>query len=227
MINLLPPDIKQQIRFSYFNTVLRRYIVVIVIVAGAMSAILVGGNWFARQQIEDLARSNQTVQQEIEALKEPLNQVQTFADKLNLVGELFERESHYSQFMAELSSVVPAWAQLTSLRLERTPLKPAAPQTPEEVQAQSQQQNDQQSADTPPAAAIPPEDLLLELTFVVPSETHTAILRETLATLPRFEFVDIVLTSRNSDGNSFSANYVIKLAAPAYQLYEPEGGNSP
>lgn len=201
MINLLPEQIKKDIRYSRYNTISIRYVILVAIVAVCLSLIMVSGTFFAQREINSLQEELDSKEALVGELRATEQEAKQFKEELDTVDKLFEQQSNFSVFLEELASVIPPWARLESLQLTR-PDPPKRTVTIDEdgnpVVEETKPTNDGKS---------------LDITFVVREAADAAVLRKNLLELPRIEFVDI--QSVNSDSNEESAQntkVVMRLA---------------
>lgn len=123
MINLLPLDNRKQLRASYVNTDLFKYIFLFI---GTIIALVVSiafiyitllytkGN-IEQQLVEVKQRSQATIQ-----TKQRAEQLQK---NINEVDAIFSKQSHYSNFLVEFSKALPKDVAIQNLTLSEQALK--------------------------------------------------------------------------------------------------------
>lgn len=119
MINLLPPDYKEQIAYSKRNRSLVSVFIFFASVVAVMIIILMSGRMLIGNQVKNLEQESQLLQDEISTFGSDLAQAKSLSNKINTLGQLFEQESRYSLFIEELAGVTPSWARLNNLNLLR------------------------------------------------------------------------------------------------------------
>jgi hypothetical protein len=123
MINLLPADNRKQLRSSYTNTILLKYVVFFI---GTMIAVVVSiaviyinllytkGN--IEQQLTDLKQRSQLVMQ-------PKQQAEKLQNDLTEVDKIFSKQVHYSNFLVALAKGLPSDVAIQNLDINETSLK--------------------------------------------------------------------------------------------------------
>lgn len=149
MINLLPTDIKDDIRAARANTIIIRYMMIITlaflfIVAALYTSYTV--LTMTKASAEDRIASNE-VNVQASAYNETKQQVSALSANLAEARPLFDNEVHYSRVLVRLGQVLPAGTvlgptTLTAANFSGTPaeLTVYAKSTTEADQVQSQLQ---------------------------------------------------------------------------------------
>ncbi|MBI4101049.1 hypothetical protein HY441_01070 [Candidatus Microgenomates bacterium] len=124
MINILPPDIKQQINYSKRNVRLLRYLLLSALVLGLV-LVLVGGSYiYANRQIKQLEKTLATRQQERQDYKDIEAKVQTLQSNLGLIEKLFTEKTKFSVLLNDLSAVLPDGSYINEITLTGDDKKP-------------------------------------------------------------------------------------------------------
>lgn len=122
MINLLPPDIKENYRYAHRNRVLMRWVTAASFCfLGAL--LLVGGGYlYLRQSISTTTKQIAASQQELEAqnLTKVQKEVTNISNNLKLVVQVLSKEILFSQLLQHLGAVTPSNAVLTNLNITQT-----------------------------------------------------------------------------------------------------------
>jgi len=122
MINLLPPDIKENYRYAHRNRVLMHWVTVTgFCFLGAL--LLVGGGYlYLRQSVNTTTKQIAASQQELESqnLTKVQNEVTNISNNLKLVVQVLSKEILFSQLMQHLGTVTPSNAVLTNLNITQT-----------------------------------------------------------------------------------------------------------
>lgn len=175
MINILPPDLKQQIKFSHYNVTLLRYIFLVLLVLAGIAAIA----WFSLEQMDTRILSAQSelkqLEEEADPYKDTVAQSQELQQRFNSIEELLSSRSRYSQLLRDLASVMPEGSYLTSISLtgeEKTPLS---------------------------------------LSATVPEYGDAAVLRDSLESSERLEFVDIQTITQSEQGEEEDASAEVNV----------------
>ena len=124
MINLLSPDIKQQIRFAKLNRgmlgYLRLTVVVLVVLAGIFGATI----YFVSAQADQVARDVASKQQQIAAQAPRLKLARDAADRLTAIKTISAGQTRFSLLLADLAKVLPKGVAIDSITLTGDDKKP-------------------------------------------------------------------------------------------------------
>ena len=119
MINLLPPEVKENYRFARRNRTLIRWVVATSFcLLGAL--LLVGGGYlYLRQSIHSTTQQIAASQQELESqnLTKVQNEVANISNNLKLVVQVLSKEILFSQLLQQLGTVTPNNTILTNLNI--------------------------------------------------------------------------------------------------------------
>jgi Tfp pilus assembly protein PilN len=122
MINLLPPEIKQDLFYARRNQMLLKWITTGLVCLSIGVVLAAGGYIYLRQSI------NSTTQQIAETTQQLQNQhldsvqknVTTISNNLKLVVQVLSKEILFSDLLKQLASVTPNNAILTNLAIAQT-----------------------------------------------------------------------------------------------------------
>lgn len=118
MINLLPPRIKEEIRFAKLNRVVLKYVSVVVVVAVVLAGIFSGAFYFLRQQSALVAADVADKQKSIAELgKTFLPTAQDASARLNAIKYVQGTKTHFSTLIADLAKVTPQSVQINNITL--------------------------------------------------------------------------------------------------------------
>lgn len=117
MINLLPPEIKEQVRFSKRNVVLRRYAILTTFVAAVLLGTLLGAHVFADRQIANLEDGLEEKRMELVEYEELESQVGSLDSRLNTISRLYDQQTRFSALLEDLADVLPDGAFINSIVL--------------------------------------------------------------------------------------------------------------
>jgi Tfp pilus assembly protein PilN len=122
MINLLPPDIKQNYRYARLNTKLINWVVVASFALVGLAAISIGGIWYLKQAVKpydsQIVAAEANLKQQDQAGTE--KQVKDISDNLKLVIQVLSKEILFSQLLKQLAVIIPSNATLTSFSVNQT-----------------------------------------------------------------------------------------------------------
>ena len=122
MINLLPPEIKQDYKYARHNTKLVNRVVVASVALLGLAAISVGGIWYLKQAVKpydaQIVAAETNLKQQDQAGTE--KQVKDISDNLKLVIQVLSKEILFSQLLKQLAVIIPNNATLTSFTVSQT-----------------------------------------------------------------------------------------------------------
>lgn len=194
MINLLPPEVKRQQTFARYNVQLLRYMLLVFLVAGVMSLFVLGANFYAQQRLNTLQDQLLSKEDRISGLKDTQERADSINDQLTLVDTLLDQQSYYSNFINELASSTPRWAQIVQMNLSR--------------EAQADSSSDAQTR--------------VDIDFEFASLNQVSELQRELLAMERVEYVDIQNANAGGDGSLPRATLALGLNTPPHQKLDPE-----
>ena len=118
MINLLPPDLKEQIKYAKFNRTIVRYVKMTVGVAIVIAGILAGSFYYLN--LESVAAQNNVAakQQTIDGYKgSVLPKATDAANRLSAIAYAQTTQTHFSSVIADLAAVLPQGVSLNTIAL--------------------------------------------------------------------------------------------------------------
>ncbi len=122
MINLLPPEIKQEYRYARRNTKLVNWVIVASFALVGLAAISVGGIWYLKQAVKPY--NNQIVASEnnlkVQDQAGTEKQVKEISDNLKLVIQVLSNEILFSALLKQLATIVPNDATLSNFVVSQT-----------------------------------------------------------------------------------------------------------
>jgi len=119
MINLLPPQIKQEIIFARRNTHLRKWSISLAISVVAIAGIVLIGYFFMQQNINTYQIQVEQGKQQLESQKltETQNKVKDLSNNLKLVVQVLSRELLFSKLLGQIGAVLPNGSVLSELSI--------------------------------------------------------------------------------------------------------------
>lgn len=121
MINLLPPDIKQNVSFARRNTILVKWASVLMLAILGVVIISTAGFIYLRQTTNTQEIQLKQAQNELKAkkLEETQKHVQELSNSLKLVTQVLSREILFSKLITQIGSTMPANTSLSSLNIDK------------------------------------------------------------------------------------------------------------
>lgn len=122
MINLLPPEVKEDYAYALRNSALRRWVVACV-------AALIGLGLIATYGLATLQHSIGNLQQQVavsqaslqtQHLTQTEDQVQSISDSFKLMVQVLSKEVLFSKLLKQIATVIPSNSVLTGLNISQT-----------------------------------------------------------------------------------------------------------
>lgn len=119
IINLLPPETKNQYRYARRNTRLVRWVVAMAFAFVGLAVISAGGIWYLHQtanaaQVQaDAATASLKQQNQQEVQK----QIKEIGDNIKLTVQVLSKEVLFSQLLKQIAVVTPSNAKLANLTI--------------------------------------------------------------------------------------------------------------
>lgn len=122
MINLLPPDVKQNVAYARYNTKLVRWATAFVAAIVGISVVVVIGLAYMRQSVSSYtAQIAKTEEQlKVQKLDETQAKVEEISTSLKLVLQVLGQEVLFSKLIKQVGATIPANATLTDLKIGKT-----------------------------------------------------------------------------------------------------------
>lgn len=118
MINLMPPDLKEQIRFAKMNRVALTYARVAVAVVVALGGIFAWSLVQVQQQTKDKSAAVAEKLKEVNSLKaQVLPKAQDASDRLSAVKYVQSTHTRFSLLISDIANVIPDGVVLDQLSL--------------------------------------------------------------------------------------------------------------
>jgi Tfp pilus assembly protein PilN len=124
MINLLPPQIQEQIRYAKLNRRLLRYTLWLTVVLGVLTAILFTSQWYASRQMNNLTSLLEDKKTDVAKFSEIEKKASRLQTDITAVEKLLETQTAFSLILADIASVLPQGSHITSIGLSTDITKP-------------------------------------------------------------------------------------------------------
>lgn len=119
MLNLMPPEAKEDIAYGRRNGKLLTWcFLLLAVVAGMGVMVVFGGMYIDRSKTSlqsSIASTNTTIQ--TEKLDDVQKDYQDLSDGVKLIVQILQKEIRYSKLLQQIGSVIPAKTALTSIVL--------------------------------------------------------------------------------------------------------------
>lgn len=124
MINLLPPEVKQEITYGRRNNVLVRWIVAVIIVIAGIGFMTIFGLFYINQNVKSQQKVAKIAQQSIDNrnLEATKNELQSLSDKIKTIVQILNRQLLFSKMLTTIGGILPGGAVLSDINLTTSDL---------------------------------------------------------------------------------------------------------
>lgn len=121
MINLLPPDLKDNTRYARRNTRLRRWATGLFFGIVTIAAIVMAGQLYLQRSINQYSVQVEQGREQLKAqnLEQTQTQVQDLTESLRLVVQVLSREILFSKLITQIGSALPNGSVLSELSISK------------------------------------------------------------------------------------------------------------
>lgn len=124
MINLLPPERKQQLRFARLNARLRRYLILLIVVIVINGLIFAGSLVYLNFEQQQVTKGLAVAQSDIAGYAAFKQQAEDTSTRLTAIKNLRAAQTRFSLLLTDLSKVMPAGDTLGGITLTGDASKP-------------------------------------------------------------------------------------------------------
>jgi len=117
MITILPPELKEQVKYSRYNVIARRYLVVILLIIAAVSASLWFGHRYADEQLAAYENRAETIRTEARDFQDVESEVNAFNTKMAAIDGVLKSRTAFSDVLEEFAEVLPSGAFINGISL--------------------------------------------------------------------------------------------------------------
>ena len=118
MINLLPPARLLNMKTARSNTVLRRYVELLIISMIIIAAAVAVSYYFLDSRRNDVKSALAADSKSIAILKKAQDEAQGLSGTINVVAKLLSQNIKFSDVLTKIGSVMPQGASLTNVQFE-------------------------------------------------------------------------------------------------------------
>ncbi len=121
MINLLPPDTRQNLLFARRNTQLLRWSTALLVGIGGVVAVVAFGYFFIDQNTRNVSAQVEQARAELKAqkLEETQKKVEDISGSLKLVTQVLSKQILISDLLKQTGAVMPNGSSLAGLSLSK------------------------------------------------------------------------------------------------------------
>lgn len=117
MINILPPEYKEQVKFSKYNVVLLRYLALIFIVAALLATTFWMIHMYADSQISSYQEDLSQRREELDQYSQLQDEVDELDQRLTTIDQLYRQQTRFSVLLEDLAAVLPPGAYINNIVL--------------------------------------------------------------------------------------------------------------
>jgi Tfp pilus assembly protein PilN len=118
MINLLPPDTKDNLRFARLNVTMVEYSALILITALGLIGILFFGQSLASREERLLSDLTEDKRANLSEYDDQLAEAKALDNRIDTIAALLEREIAFSELLPAIGSLVPSGTTINGLELD-------------------------------------------------------------------------------------------------------------
>lgn len=121
MINLLPPELKEQYVFARRNTALRKWATALTFGLAGVVIVTFAGLFLMQQSIVSHRSDIAAIEQRLgdQKLEETRAHAKEITDSIKLAVDVLSREILFSQLLSQIAKVIPQSANLTDLTISQ------------------------------------------------------------------------------------------------------------
>lgn len=117
MINLLPPKLKQNIKFGSYNVSIIQYGGLVLIIGVALATVMTFGVQFVRADEANLRSSISKKETQLAQYLGDQQKAIALSAKITTISKLLQGEVKFSNLIQEIGGLLPTGARLTGLQL--------------------------------------------------------------------------------------------------------------
>ncbi len=119
MINLLPPDVKNEMHFARINTVLISWIILCVIGIAGIGLVAVGGFFYMSRVESGTRQQKTTIEKEIsdDKLDSYIKDYTSFTNDVKTVSTVLQKQVLFSSLITRLAAVLPSGVVVKQMNL--------------------------------------------------------------------------------------------------------------
>jgi Tfp pilus assembly protein PilN len=124
MINLLPPTLKEQLRYAKLNRLMLRYLRLLVLIVIVLAGVFGASIYFLNAQADRSAKVVETEKAEIASYAPTVTKARDAAERLNAIKYIQGTQTKFSLLLDDLAKVLPTGVSIDSITLTGDDTKP-------------------------------------------------------------------------------------------------------
>ncbi len=119
MINLLPNDYRESLRYARKNSILLKWLTGVVIIMLLASGTIFIGRAYLQMEAKRFDNLNKETQAELQAqnIEETLDKVQNISDNLKLIVQVLQNQVIFSELIKQVGAVMPPGTILSDIEI--------------------------------------------------------------------------------------------------------------
>ncbi|HSH18721.1 MAG TPA: PilN domain-containing protein [Candidatus Saccharimonadales bacterium] len=121
MINLLPPELKEQYTYGRRNMTMRRWAALLVATLAGVAVVTFGGLFYMEKSIADYRSQVAAAEKQLkdQNLEQTRTQSKDITGSIKLATDVLSKEILFSQLLTQIARVVPPNTNLTELSITK------------------------------------------------------------------------------------------------------------
>lgn len=121
MINLLPNDYRQSLRYARRNSILMKWLIAVSLILAMSSAIVAIGSAYLKMETNNYAKLAETTKQELkdQDLEATLTKVQNISGNLKLINQVLSQQVIFSELIKQIGAVMPPGSVLSDIEISK------------------------------------------------------------------------------------------------------------
>lgn len=121
MINLLPPEVREDIAYARKNTQLLRWITAMIAVIAGIFIVVIIGQLYINQSSKSYAAQIEETQNilKVQKLEETQGKVEGISGSIKLAVQVLSRQLLFSSILKQIGAAIPEGAVLTGLSINK------------------------------------------------------------------------------------------------------------
>lgn len=124
MINLLPPGLKEQIRYAQYNRIITGYLRLTIVVLLVIASIFMGTIFYVNHQTLQVSKAAAARQDTLVAYLPTQQKLQDASDRLSSIKTLEASQTRFSVLLANFAQYLPQGVSLEGITLTGDDKKP-------------------------------------------------------------------------------------------------------
>lgn len=117
MINLMPPKLKESVKYGSYNVNIIQYIILVIVAGIALAAVIDFGVRIVKTDESKLNSSIAAKQQQLKNYSGDIEAAKALSDKIDTVDVLLDNEVKFSELIQNIGGLFPPGASITNLYL--------------------------------------------------------------------------------------------------------------